>query len=246
MAHPAPLPPGLARFEKAASLGGLLKRVALGKNLRPSELALARKYVTESGFAKNRGGGLLRSLLIGGKDAHKVIGARYAQGGFFGRGGLLRGELAPDPSLIASVKRMATGKGLPTLSGVRPGGRPYLNAGDGLRTAGLGANYALHLGLGLGIPYMGVRQALKSDDTSGAGRSLGEGAGYLLAGPLGLAGIVGGSILGGEAGARTAQAVSSLAPSSPSPTLAPLPGNYGSLNSQLAAYAQANPQIDYY
>ena len=204
-----PALPGRFSAVKEASVGSLLKNVLVGnRSLRPSELASVRKYVTESGAVANPRGGILRNLLIGSPDALNILRSRFAQGGIAGKGGLIRGELAPDPALIASLKRIYQGNSLPGRAGVRPGGKPFLDSGDYLRSAGLGANYALHLGLGLGIPYLGVREALKnSAPAEGVGQSLGEGAGYLLGGPLGLTGLMVAGGLGGSAGASAGRAV---------------------------------------
>ncbi len=239
-----PLPARLTGLEKSAGVGAMLKGVAVGGKLRPSELARVSKYVTESGYPTQLRGGLLRSLLIGNKDALKVMRARYAQGGVIGKGGLLRGELAPDPRLVESVKRIFSGNSIPTKAGIRHGGRPYVDAGDYLRTTGLGANYALHLGLGVGLPYFGVREALKGNEAAaGVGQSLGEGAGYLLGGPLGIAGILAGGIGGGMLGRSAGEAVT---PPPPVQSYSPLPGQYGSLNSQLRQYGAPSGQISYY
>jgi hypothetical protein len=243
---PQPVLPGRFSTVKEASVGSVIRNALVGnKTMRPSELASVRKYITESGHPTNPRGGILRNLLVGSPDALNIIRSRFAQGGVLGRGGLIRGELAPDPALIASLRRIYQGNPLPTRAGIGAKGKPLIDSGDYLRSAGLGANYALHLGLGLGIPYLGVREALKSSDPAqGVGQSLGEGAGYLLGGPLGLTGLMLAGGLGGSAGASAGRAVS--AATTPVQMATPLPGNYGSLNSQLSAYAPINDQIAYY
>jgi hypothetical protein len=208
---PIPIPRGLT---KSASLAKALRALAVGKKLSPSELAWIRKSVTESGAAANPTGGLLRSLLIGQRGAADVLKGRMAQGGFFGRGGLLRGELAPPVDLINAVKRLRGNQ-----YGLSVG--KHTRLGDSGRALGLGANYALTAGLGVGIPALGISQALKSDSPiEGTGRALGEGVGYLAGGPLGLLGFMGASMAGGEVGGRAGKAVEDALPE---PAVAELP-----------------------
>ena len=226
-----PLPGSLSRVEKTAGVGSTIRRVLLGnKRLRPSELADVRRYVTAEGAPLGAGGGLLRNLLVGSDVGGRVLSSRFAQGGIFGKGGVLRGELAPDPELVASLGRILQGRAVPGVVGLKPGGGRYVHPGDYLRSAGLGANYALNVGLGLGVPYLGAKAALEDSSGEGVGRAIGEGLGYLAGGPLGLVGLGVGGALGGSAGGRLGAALSpDPLPASVyrSPSLeAPLPSAY--------------------
>jgi hypothetical protein len=209
-----PLPDGLT---KSAGLAKALRSLAVGKKLSPSELAWARKSVTESGAAAGPSGGFLRSLLIGSRGAPGVLKGRLAQGGLLGKGGLLRGELAPPLELLNAIKRLKGSRyGLPTSK--------HTLLGDSGRAVGLGANYALTAGLGVGIPALGVSQALKSDTPiEGTGRAIGEGVGYLAGGPLGLLGFMGASMAGGAAGGSAGAAIESALPAPAAPNLPPPP-----------------------
>jgi hypothetical protein len=201
---------------KTSSVGSVLKQLALGRKLSPVQRAFTRKHVTAGGYAKGHQGGTLRKLLVGPKGATNTLKARYLQGGIAGKGGLLRGELAPSPELLETLKRVRGGNALPTYA-YRPSGSmlPKVSPGDYSSLLGQGSMYGMNLGFGVGLPgYLAYDAATNPAHASGdraglAAEALGSGAGYLLGGPLGLVGAMAASQALGGAGKAVGQSLSS-------------------------------------
>ena len=194
-----PLPEGM---EKQAGKEGLLRRILLGaKQLSPDKLREVRKHVIPSGwipYDPNRG--WIKSMLLGhSKHPLKSLQSRFRQGGIFGKGGIVRGELAFNPELFERVKRI---KGGTATWRDYPGVLGHL-AGTGLSTSFL-----------VGMPAAATYEALSSPPLPGQSRwgnvlsELGSTSGWYLAGPLGVPAEIATSILAGKMGKSIGEAIS--------------------------------------
>tara|TARA_Y100000592_G_scaffold19371_2_gene29700 strand:- start:3873 stop:4577 length:705 start_codon:yes stop_codon:yes gene_type:complete len=192
---------------KSSSLKDRLVKLLVGtEKLAPKVEANLRKVVTTSGrmvddASKSRG--MLKDILIGQKGGLDVVKARLTQGGLIGPGGAILGDVAIDPKFKELVKNIKASKGAKAVVDPRTGkaiSKPHAYA----KLVGGGALEGLNPLFGLGYPLLDIHTAVNTPDHeegggySGILRALGSGAGFAVAGPLGL---VGGTI-GGELGGR--------------------------------------------
>ena len=198
----------------------LTKFLVGAEHLTPEIRASLNKVVSETGHINEKALGgrrLLGDLLIGKKGVGSALKARYHQGGLLGRGGLVRGELALDPRYTKLLKRLKASKGAPTLVD------PYTGKAIS-RTKALGMAATKGVGQSmnplflLGFPLMDMKSSLEAPSyteeggMSGTLKALGGGLGFAAAGPLGLLGGMGTSVIGGHLGATLGKAFDPDAP----------------------------------
>ena len=192
------------KMSKSKILEKATKLLVGTEKLAPEALQTARKYVSRTGRINQGALGnrrLLGDLLIGQKGTMDALKARFAQGGIFGPGGLVGGELALDPrfkKLIKSYK--STPRGAYILDPYTGRNISRARATGKLFTKGLGESInPLFL---LGFPAMDVASAINTPDSdehggmSGVLGALGSGLGFAVAGPLGLVGGIGAGHIG--------------------------------------------------
>jgi hypothetical protein len=167
-----------------------IRKALFGGALGADDLAKARKYVTESGFVQpSQHRGMLAGLLIGDKNPLQIIKSRYAQGGILGKGGILRGDLAFDPSIKGNwADAMNKDRGT----------KERLNSlWEASVPAAMGA---VNVGMGGVLPAAMLASAASAGDWREGLTGVGEMGGYALGGPLGgvasMAMGMGGGMLG--------------------------------------------------
>lgn len=173
--------------EKTGAILDSVRRVLLGtKNIPAHELEKMRKLVTETGYAhSNRPGGFVngvKGIVLGGNtNPLGVLKARIRQGGVFGKGGILHGDIALSPETVDTWRK------------VRGGDHSFKNYAS-LTTDGLGQ--AANLAFGPGLPAAALAGAAMGTGTWGdAGAEGASLLGYALGAPFGLVGnMVGGSL----------------------------------------------------
>ena len=192
--------------EKTAGIAdGVMKFLRGNKALTPKQLEYVAKHVTPSGFGHlDPNKGFLKSIFTGGHASPLgVLKSRYMQGGVFGKGGIVRGDLAFDHRTIEGLKKIRAGDIAPGWQGVKQ------VAG----TAGSTLFDAANPYFALGLPAIAVHAGLKDENLTNKqkagilGGEAGAVLGYALGGPLGL---VGSMVAGGLAQAGGQKAVSSL------------------------------------
>lgn len=134
-------------------------------------------------YLANRGGDVRRAL-VGAKNLAfgdaplTVLKQRAQQGGIFGRGGLIRGDLSIDPDLERAYRAFKA--------------NPNLHTGGGL--VARGGMDAFGKTMSYGMPAYGVYEAATQPLPEGQSRGeqiatpIGDTLGWALSGPLGLAG----------------------------------------------------------
>lgn len=190
-------------------LDGLSKALVGAEKLAPEVEESVRKLVTSTGrinekaLANRRFGG---NLLLGQKGALDAVKARYRQGGAFGPGGVVMGELAVDPRYKKLVKELVEAKGTPHI--VDPYTGKLISRNKAMaKVIGKGATESINPAFLLGFPALEMYDATKNPDYleeggySGLLGALGSGVGFMAGGPLGLVGGMGASMLGQNLGA---------------------------------------------
>lgn len=182
------------KMYKKASIGKTFKRFLVGrKDLASKDLSKVRESVTDTGWAHlDPNKGFLRSIFTGsGKSGLGTIKGRFAQGGVFGRGGILRGDLAWNPQSWEVIRKLNRGQA----------------TGADVRSLGKTLPFdLLNTGIVAGMPLAAAYHVAKADDMSAGERAgtlggeLGTVAGYALGGPFGMIASLGGGILAGTAG----------------------------------------------
>lgn len=173
--------------EKVGSVIGAAKRLLVGGgHIPPHELEAMRKLVTDTGFAhSNRPPGFVngvKGLLFGAsKDPLGVFKARVRQGGVLGKGGLVRGDIAMDPAMIKTWRK------------IRGGDHSFGNYSS---LAGHGLGQAASVAFGPGLPAAALAGATLGTGTWGdAGAEGASMLGYAMGAPFGMVGgMVGGSL----------------------------------------------------
>ena len=188
------------KMYKKASIGKAFKRFLVGrKDLGSEGLAKVRESVTDTGWAHlDPNKGFFRSILTGsGKSGLGTIKGRFAQGGVFGKGGLLRGDLAWNPKSWEVIRKLnrgqATGADLRSLGKTLP--FDLLNTGI---VAGMPLAAGYHVATADNMPA--------GERVGTLGGELGTVAGYALGGPFGLIASLGGGVLAGTAGEAAGRA----------------------------------------
>jgi hypothetical protein len=181
----APLP--AFRTKKAVAPSGFLKSVLFGrKNLSPEALGRIRKIVTESGYAlpqeyKTQGGigrTVFRTMFGEGPNRLNILKARMQQGGLFGKGGVMHGDIAFDPEFFESIKKF------------KEGDRSLKRA---LSIGGHGLTGGLNVAFTAGLPLATAASYLKGDSTGADVASEGLSAlGMSLGAPFGMVGAMAG------------------------------------------------------
>lgn len=195
-------------MSKSSILDKATRFLVGSEKLSPEVTSLARKYVSETGRINHEALGsrkLLGDLLIGKRGTLDALRGRYTQGGVFGPGGLVAGELALDPKF---KQLLANYRSTPLNSRVID---PYTGnsisrarAMGNLVTRGLGES--INPLFMVGFPALEVSEALNTPDhderggMSGVLGALGGGLGFAVAGPLGLIGSMGAGHLGQQLG----------------------------------------------
>ncbi len=131
--------------------------------------------------------GFLKSILLGNQHAVDIAKARYLQGGIVGKGGIIRGELAPSDEYISSAKKLKNY----LMSDV--GSPSDFSYSDAKTLLGGTPMAALNIGFNVGFPAMEAAKALRGESEefgdnrgSGVGAALGSGLGFLLSSNFGL------------------------------------------------------------
>jgi hypothetical protein len=150
-----PLPKGLEKRAGAFSIP--LRTLFKGrKYLSPLEKSRIAHVITDTGFAKSqpyshRDGlkvELLKMFFGGGPNRNEILKSRLMQGGLFGKGGIVHGDIAADPELFNAINKFKKGD--------RSAGRVFEIAREGL---GSGVNVAFTLG----APAVTLAAALRGD-----------------------------------------------------------------------------------
>jgi hypothetical protein len=181
----APLP--AIRTKKAS----LLRSLLVGrKYISPSEMAKIRHVVTDTGYAKvqpylSKGGigrTVFRTLFGEGPNRMDILKARMRQGGLFGKGGVIHGDIAFDPKFFEDIKKF------------RQGERTLGKAWD-IGTEGLsgGLNVAFTAGLPLMTAASYLRGESQGSDVAAEGLST---IGQSLGAPFGIVGAMAGGAAG--------------------------------------------------
>jgi len=206
-----------------------VKEVLFGKALKGRQLREARKYVNESGWINpDLQRGFLGGIFLGDKSPHKILKARYDQGGILGKGGIIRGDFAFSPGMKenwAKFRNKDLG-GWDRTKGL-------------LGAAGSGAMGAGNLTLGAALPIGLAAHSAATGDAAGAAGGLGEIAGYALGGPFGIAGSLAGGYLGGSVGRLFPKKEVQLAPGE----LAPELGVGNQWGRDMTVYKPASPAV---
>lgn len=115
----APLPAlRTKRASVTSSAPGFLRSLLFGRKYIPAkELEKIRHLITETGFQKSQpymtdggiGKSVFRTLFGMGPNRGAVLKARFQQGGLFGKGGVLHGDIAFDPKLFEDIKKFREG-----------------------------------------------------------------------------------------------------------------------------------------
>jgi hypothetical protein len=193
---------------KAKILDKVTRFLVGSEKMAPEALQAARKFVGETGRINHQALGdrrLLGDLLIGKKGTMQALKGRFSQGGVFGPGGLVAGEIAVDPKFKDLIKNY---RGAPKGSRIVD---PYTGASMS-RAGATGKLVAKGLGESvnplfvLGFPAMDIASAINTPDEdehggmSGVLGALGSGLGFAVAGPLGLVGSMGAGHVGQRIG----------------------------------------------
>lgn len=194
-------------MSKSGILDAAARFLVGSEKLAPEALQTARKYVSETGRINHSALGdrrLLGDLLIGKKGTMSALKGRFAQGGVFGPGGLVAGELALDPKFKELLKNYRSSTGQHVLDPYTGQRLSRSHATRKLVTKGLGET--INPLFVLGFPALDVASALKTPDEeehggmSGVLGALGGGLGFAVAGPLGLVGGIGAGHVGEQLG----------------------------------------------
>lgn len=182
----APLP------EKVGSVLDAAKRLIVGESHIPAhELSRMRELVTDTGFAhSNRPGGFVngvKGILFGNsKDPLGVFKARIRQGGLLGKGGIVRGDIAMDPEMVKTWRK------------IKGGDHSLKNYGS-LASHGLG--YGAGVAFGPGLPAAALAGAAMGTGSWGDVGAEGTSTlGFALGAPFGLVGGTLGSMAGSSLG----------------------------------------------
>mgnify|MGYP001317084651 CR=1 FL=1 len=195
-------------MSKAKITDNLVKFLVGTEKLAPEVRAGVRKYVSETGRLAEESLGkrrLMGDLLIGKKGTTDALKARYTQGGVFGPGGLVMGELAVDPKFKKLVKNFKKAKGSNKVLDPYSGKTISKNKATAL-IATKGVGQGLNPLFLLGFPIADIKTSLDTDASeehggaSGFLGALGSGLGFAAAGPLGLVGGMGASMVGENLG----------------------------------------------
>jgi hypothetical protein len=185
----APLPK--VRIKKAGMVSDAVRALLVGRKYIPAkEMAKIRHVITDTGYAKTQpyltqggmGRGIFRNLFGDGPNRGAILKARLQQGGLFGKGGVLHGDMAFDPALFESIKKFKAGdRSLKNVSNIA------LEGGTGLMNVGFTA----------GLPLMTAAAALRGDASGGDVASEGLSTiGQALGAPFGIVGALGGGAVG--------------------------------------------------
>ena len=185
----APLPK--IRTKKAGAISGTVRSLLVGRKYIPAkEMEKIRHLVTDTGFAKlqpyKTEGGIPRTIFRGlfgeGPNRLDILKARLQQGGIFGKGGVIHGDIAFDPALFENIKKFKAGdRSLKNLSNIA------LEGGAGLMNVGFTA----------GLPLITAAAALKGEASGADVASEGLSAvGQALGAPFGIVGAMGGGAIG--------------------------------------------------
>jgi hypothetical protein len=188
----APLPAvRTKRASAASSAPGFLKSLLFGRKYIPAkELEKIRHLVTETGFQKSQpymtdggiGKSVFRTLFGMGPNRGKVLKARLQQGGLFGKGGIIHGDVAFDPQLFEDIKKF------------RQGDRTLKRGLNILTEGGTGL---MNVGFTAAAPLLTAAAALKGEASGGDVASEGLSTiGQSLGAPFGVVGAMGGGALG--------------------------------------------------
>jgi|LauGreDrversion4_2_1035121.scaffolds.fasta_scaffold00993_4 hypothetical protein len=162
---------------------------------------VGRHGAVRTDLKNNRG--FLKSIILGNENAIPIAKARYMQGGLVGKGGLIRGELAPSDEYISSAKKLKNYL-------LSDAGSPTDFSSSDAKTLLTGSPMAaLNIGFNVGFPAMEAAKAMRGESEefgdrkgSGVGAALGSGLGFLLSSNFGLpAGMVA-SYIGKNVGQR--------------------------------------------
>jgi hypothetical protein len=185
----APLPS--FRYKKAGLKTDLLKSILVGrKNIDPAEMASIRRIITDTGFAKPQdyttegrfGRKVFRTLFGYGPNRMDILKARMRQGGLFGKGGVVHGDIAFDPALFDHIKKF------------KEGDRTFRRA---LSIGGHGLAGGLNVAFTAGLPLAAAAAYLKGEAPASevAAESLSS-LGMSIGAPFGLVGAMTGSTIG--------------------------------------------------
>jgi hypothetical protein len=202
-------------MSKIKSIGGAIERALVGsESLSPELKQFTEKYIYSTGRAKHLPGrkSKILNFAIGPEGAANILKARYAQGGIFGPGGLILGEMAPSQEYLDLIRNI--GKSSDGLI-LDPGtGRLISKKRAVAKAIGKTPLEALNPAFLLGFPAYDVYSSLNAkpgDDNYGAkgvGTALGSGLGFILGAPLGLVGGLGISHIGSSLGGRLGNSLS--------------------------------------
>jgi hypothetical protein len=202
-------------MSKLKSIGGAIERALVGsESLSPELKEFTEKYVHSTGRAKHLPGrkSKILNFAIGPEGAANILKSRYAQGGIFGPGGLILGEMAPSQeylNLIRNIRKSSDGLILD------PGtGRLISKKRAVAKAIGKTPLEALNPAFLLGFPAYDLYSSFKAEPgdynygAKGVGAALGSGLGFILGAPLGLVGGIGISHLGSSLGGRLGSSLS--------------------------------------
>jgi hypothetical protein len=183
------------RYKTSGVIDSAAKMLVGNKRLTGRQLDYIDNYVTRHGAIKpelknNRG--FFKGILLGNEHVMDINKARYMQGGLLGKGGLIRGELAPSDEYMDSARNLKnyilSDAGTPSDFGWK----------DAKNLATGTPMNALNIGFNVGMPTVEAYKAAKGESEeygdrkgAGAGAALGSGLGFLLTSQMGMpAGMV--------------------------------------------------------
>jgi hypothetical protein len=137
------------------------------------------KPVTQANAAIDKWYNPLRWYL-GGSEGVNVLKSRFAQGGLFGKGGIVRGTYATNPRLAYNYNDLRAGRRLlPNFKSTGLNAWERFDTGSILGTAGRGTAEVLKKGIGLSIPAAALYSAFNPEegDERGLGQRLGGAVG---------------------------------------------------------------------
>lgn len=176
---------------KRASIGTAARTLLFGrKYISPKDMAKIRHLITESGYAKTQpylteggiGKSIFRNLFGMGPNRGSILKARLQQGGLFGKGGVMHGDIAFDPQLFEDIKKF------------RQGDRTLSRAASIATEGGTGL---MNVAFTAGAPLLAAAAALKGEASGADVASEGLSAlGQSLGAPFGMVGAMGGGAIG--------------------------------------------------
>jgi len=204
-----------------------LRAGLLGKKLSPKALSEARKYVTDTGWAQDsQQRNAILGLLIGDKNPLKILKARFNQGGLLGKGGIIRGDFAFDPTMKDSWRKFRD----PNASGMDRA----LGLGGATLKGGMGG---INVASGAVAPLAYAGLAAYNGDVGGAVGGAFEPLGYAVGAPFGIAGALAAGVGSGQIGRMLGEKVQAPTPAVPATRGRVSPGGAVGLRPSAVDYA---------